>query len=132
MRHELEKNAAGRLVPTEVNGRESMPYQGVGAHRPSGRKAAPRIATCADYPADGDKRASSLARPSSGSGWPTAWWSRPTTTFETATRWPTWSLTPPPSSGLRDLMWFPSASFPVHANQIDTSTPASSTTSKDR
>jgi len=26
----LEKNAAGRLVPTEVNGREAVPFAGVG------------------------------------------------------------------------------------------------------
>ena len=56
----MEKNTAGRLVPTVVNGRESLPFKGVGAHRPSGRKAAPPIASCVDYPANGDKRVGSL------------------------------------------------------------------------
>ena len=60
MTAKMEKNAAGRMVPVEVNGRESVPFKGVGAYRPDGTKAAPRISSCVDYPADGDKRASSL------------------------------------------------------------------------
>jgi len=38
---ELVKNAAGRLVPTLVNGQEQVPFQGVGKYKPTGRKAAP-------------------------------------------------------------------------------------------
>ena len=49
------KNALGRLVPTEVNGKPQVPYMGVGKYRPTGRKYAPFIASCADYPADGNK-----------------------------------------------------------------------------
>jgi citrate lyase subunit alpha/citrate CoA-transferase len=49
------KNALGRLVPTEVNGKPQVPYMGVGKYRPTGRKYAPFIATCADYPVDGNK-----------------------------------------------------------------------------
>ena len=60
MSYRLEENEAGRLVPTVVNGRDSTPFQGVGAYQPSGRKAAPRIVSCAAYPKDGDKRAASL------------------------------------------------------------------------
>ena len=56
----LIENAAGRLVPTEVNGRAGVPFAGVGGHRPTGRKAAPTIATCLDYPTDGDKRVGSV------------------------------------------------------------------------
>ncbi|NOU47084.1 MAG: citrate lyase subunit alpha [Bacteroidales bacterium] len=49
------KNVLGRLVPTEVNGKSQIPYQGVGKYKPTGRKYAPLIASCADYPADGNK-----------------------------------------------------------------------------
>ena len=52
---ELVKNAAGRMVPTMVNGQPQTPFQGVGKFRPTGRKAAPPVRTCADYPADGNK-----------------------------------------------------------------------------
>ena len=51
----LVENAAGRPVPTEINGEAAIPFQGVGKHRPAGRKAAPPIRSCGDYPADGDK-----------------------------------------------------------------------------
>lgn len=54
------KNALGRLVPTEVNGKTQIPYMGVGKYKPSGRKYAPFIASCADYPSDGNKTISSL------------------------------------------------------------------------
>jgi citrate lyase subunit alpha/citrate CoA-transferase len=37
----LVKNAAGRLVPTIVNGQPQVPFQGVGKHTPTGRKAFP-------------------------------------------------------------------------------------------
>ena len=51
----MVKNAVGRLVPTVVNGKEQVPYAGVGKHRPTGQKAAPPISSCADYPPDGNK-----------------------------------------------------------------------------
>ena len=35
---ELVTNAAGRRVPTIVNGREQTPYAGVDGHRPTGNK----------------------------------------------------------------------------------------------
>jgi citrate lyase subunit alpha/citrate CoA-transferase len=52
---ELVENAAGRLVPTVVNGQEQTPFHGVGKYKPTGRKAAPPIRSCNDYPADGNK-----------------------------------------------------------------------------
>ena len=52
---EMVKNAAGRLVPTEVNGQKRIPYKGVAQHRPDGFKAKPPIRSAADYPADGNK-----------------------------------------------------------------------------
>jgi citrate lyase subunit alpha/citrate CoA-transferase len=60
MSAKFEKNALGRLVPTEVNGKSQVPYQGVGKYKPTGRKYAPPIASCADYPADGNKIVPSL------------------------------------------------------------------------
>ncbi|MEI6750300.1 MAG: citrate lyase subunit alpha [Bacteroidales bacterium] len=51
----LVVNAAGRLVPTIINGKEAVPFMGVGKYKPTGRKYAPLIASCADYPEDGNK-----------------------------------------------------------------------------
>ncbi len=117
-RVELVENAAGRRVPAVVNGREQVPFAGVGGHRPSGRKAAPRIATCLDYPADGDKRVPSLREALERVGLEDGMVisthhhlrdgdAVANMVFDTAAE-----------MGVRDLMWFPSASFPVHANQI--------------
>ena len=114
----LEKNAAGRKVPLDINGRESVPFKGVGKHRPEGTKAAPRVASCVDFPADGDKRAASLKEAllrvglADGMVVSTHHHLRNgdavgNLIFDTAAE-----------VGAKDLMWFPSASFPVHSNQI--------------
>ena len=58
---ELLLNGAGRLVPAVVNGREQVPFRGVGQHRPQGRTAAPPIRSNIDYPRNGDKRVPDLA-----------------------------------------------------------------------
>ena len=57
---ELVVNALGRKVPTVVNGRAQVPYQGVGGLDPEQLKHAPPVRSCRDYPSDGDKRAASL------------------------------------------------------------------------
>ena len=53
-------NAAGRSVPTEVNGKPVIPYKGVGQHRPEGNKYGPPISTCIDFPDDGSKLIATL------------------------------------------------------------------------
>ncbi|MEW6250177.1 MAG: citrate lyase subunit alpha [Planctomycetota bacterium] len=52
---ELVKNAAGRLMPTAINGRPAVPFQGVGQYTPAGCKAAPPVRSTNDYPRDGNK-----------------------------------------------------------------------------
>ncbi|MCD4820013.1 MAG: citrate lyase subunit alpha [Candidatus Cloacimonetes bacterium] len=54
------KNAAGRMVPTIVNGKKVIPFMGVNKYRPTHRGAAPRVPTCIDYPEDGNKIIDSL------------------------------------------------------------------------
>ncbi len=54
----MEKNAVGRLVPVQVNGRGQTPFMGVGKYRPEGNKVGPPIPTCADY--GSDKRVADL------------------------------------------------------------------------
>ena len=49
------ENAAGRMIPPEINGETVIPYQGVGKYKPAGHKHAPPIPSCTDYPADGNK-----------------------------------------------------------------------------
>lgn len=45
----LIKNALGREVPTEINGRPAVPFRGIGLHKPAGRKIGPPIPSGADF-----------------------------------------------------------------------------------
>ena len=114
----MERNTAGRLVPTVVNGREQVPYQGVGGHRPTGRKAAPPIASCVDYPADGDKRVGSIREALERVGLADGMVVSSHHHLRNGDAVANQVFDAAAELGVRDLMWFPSASFPVHANQI--------------
>ena len=54
----LVKNAVGRMVPTEANGRAQVPFAGPGKYRPDGPRVGPPIPSCADY--GNDKRVPDL------------------------------------------------------------------------
>jgi len=114
MTKQLVKNAAGRLVPTEVNEKPAVPYQGVGKYRQTGRKAAPPIATCADYPPDGNKVLPDLKPALIKAG------IKDRMTISTHHHFRNGDLVAnqifdaAAEIGVKDLMWFPSASFPCH------------------
>ncbi|MFH1143663.1 MAG: citrate lyase subunit alpha [Candidatus Eisenbacteria bacterium] len=48
----MVRNAVGRLVPTEVNGKPQTPFLGVGKFEPTGRKIGPPIRPLHHYPLD--------------------------------------------------------------------------------
>jgi citrate lyase subunit alpha / citrate CoA-transferase len=118
MSQTLARNAAGRLVPTVVNGLEWVPFRGVGGHRPSGRKAAPRIATCLDYPQDGDKRVPTLKEALERVGLADGMVVSSHHHLRDGDVVGNMLFDAASELGVKDLMWFPSASFPVHSNQI--------------
>lgn len=43
------KNAIGREIPLEVDGKKIIPFKGIGKHKPQGRKVGPPIPSGADY-----------------------------------------------------------------------------------
>ncbi len=119
MPDQLIENTAGRTVPTEINGRPAVPFQGIGKYRPEGRKAAPAVRTCADYPADGDKVVADLKTALKNAGLRDGMTISShhhfrdgdlvgNTVFEAAA-----------ALGVKDLRWFPSAAFPCHKPIID-------------
>ena len=59
---ELAHNAAGRAVPTMVNGKPQIPFLGAGKYQPRGRKAAPAICSNKNYSDNGDKRVADLEK----------------------------------------------------------------------
>lgn len=114
----LVTNAAGRIVPAIVNGKKQVPYRGVGKYRPTGTKAAPPIATCADYPSDGNKLVPTLRDALIQCGL------RDGMTISTHHHFRDGDLIANQifdiahELGVKNLMWFPSASFPCHAPLI--------------
>ncbi len=115
MPQKLITNAIGRPVPTEVNGVPAIPFQGVGKYRPTGRKYGAPIVTCADYPANGDKRQPDLRAALIAAGL------RDGMTISTHHHFRNGDLVAnqifdiAAELGVKDLVWFPSASFPCHA-----------------
>ncbi|NCA80241.1 MAG: citrate lyase subunit alpha [Sphingobacteriia bacterium] len=107
-------NAVGRRVPTIVNGESVVPFMGLRKYRPTGRKYAPIIPTCIDYPDDGNKVVFSLAEALSRCGLKDGMTISThhhlrdgdlvnNTIFDIAH-----------DKGVKDLVWFPSASFPCN------------------
>ncbi len=107
-------NAAGRRVPLQINGEPVIPFKGIGKHKPSGRKYSPPIPSCSDFPADGNKLTGSLEEAlrkcglRDGMTISTHHHLRDgdlisNTIFQIASR-----------MGVKDLVWFPSASFPCN------------------
>ena len=115
----METNAAGRLVPAIVNGKEQAPYAGVGAHRPSGRKISPMIRTSADYPASGDKRVPDLETALRRCGLADGMVISTHHHLRDGDLVALLALRTAARMGVKDLMWFPSASFPCQEPVID-------------
>lgn len=115
MANQLAKNAAGRSVPTEINGKPAVPYQGVGKFRPIGKKAAPPIATCSDYPPDGNKVVPDLKTALIKAGIKNGMTISTHHHFRNGDLVANQIFDAAAEIGVKDLMWFPSASFPCHA-----------------
>jgi len=116
---QLVPNTLGRLVPRRVNGRDELPYAGVGQHRPAGRKHGPKIPSSRDYPADGDKRVASLAEALALAGLRDGMVLSTHHHLRNGDRVATSALETAAALGARDLIWFPSASFPCHEPVIE-------------
>ena len=118
MASKLVKNAVGRLVPTEINGQAVIPFKGLGKHRPEGMRYGPRIATCLDYPEDGYKVVASLKEALQLAGL------KDGMTISTHHHLRDGDLVSNMlfdtihEIGARELVWFPSASFPCNAPLI--------------
>jgi citrate lyase subunit alpha/citrate CoA-transferase len=116
---ELVRNAVGRRVPTIVNGREQVPFEGVGAYRPVGTKYGPPIRSCRDYPPNGDKRVPDLRTALEQCGLRDGMVISTHHHFRNGDRVALMVLQTAADMGVKDLMWFPSASFPCHEPVID-------------
>ncbi len=115
---EYIKNAVGRMVPTEINGKPVTPFMGVGKYRPTGRKYAPQIATCADYPSDGNKLVPDLKTALLKAGIQDGMTISTHHHFRNGDLVANELFRVAAELGVKDLVWFPSASFPCHEPMI--------------
>jgi citrate lyase subunit alpha/citrate CoA-transferase len=108
------KNAAGRSVPSEINGKPAIPFRGVGKHQPAGNKYGPPIPSCSDFPDDGNKVVATLEEALLRCG------IRDGMTISTHHHLRDGDLISnrvfeiASVMGVKDLVWFPSASFPCN------------------
>ena len=115
---QLLENAVGRRVPAVANGRAQVPFAGVGKYRPEGTKAAPKVASCADYPDDGNKVKKSLRDAFEAAGLKDGMTISTHHHLRNGDLVANMAFDVASEMGIKDLMWFPSASFPCHAHNI--------------
>ncbi len=115
----MVRNALSRLVPTVVNGQRQVPFQGVGKFRPKGAKHGAPIRSAADYPRNGDKRVRSLREALKKCGLRDGMVVSSHHHLRNGDRVAVEALKAAGRLGVKDLMWFPSASFPCQAEVVD-------------
>ena len=118
-RVELAQNAVKRSVPTMVNGRPQIPFLGVGKYQPRGRKAGPAISSNKDYPDNGDKRVADLETALRMCGIRNGMVISNHHHLRDGDKVALMALEAAAKIGVKDLMWFPSASFPSQQSAIE-------------
>ncbi len=114
----LIKNTAGRFIPTKVNGVEQTPFKGIDKYKPKGNKAKPPIRSCADYPSNGNKVVINLKEALIKAGLKNG------ITISTHHHLRNGDILTNKlfdtikSMGIKNIRWYPSASFPCHEHLI--------------
>ncbi len=118
MKDKMIKNAVGRMIPTHINGEEVIPFKGKGKHRPTGKKYAPPIPSCADYPDDGNKSVASLKDALVKAGIKDGMTIATHHHFRNGDLVANMLFDIIKELGIKDIRWFPSASFPCNEHLI--------------
>lgn len=114
----LLKNAAGRLVPNEINGQKQIPFKGINKHKPIGNKAKSPIRSCADYPSDGNKLVKNLKEALKKAGLKDGMTISTHHHLRNGDVLTNALFDTIKEMGVKNIRWFPSASFPCHAHLI--------------
>jgi citrate lyase subunit alpha / citrate CoA-transferase len=115
----LALNVAGRMVPDMANGRPQVPYVGVGKYQPSGGKVSPPIRSAANYPENGDKRLPDLETALRKCGLRDGMVISSHHHLRDGDSVALLALEAAAKIGVKDLTWFPSASFPSQKGAIE-------------
>ncbi len=119
MSKEMIKNAIGRMVPARVNGETVIPYKGVNQHRPEGVKHAPVISTSIDFPDRNSKLQPTLASALKAAGLKDGMTISTHHHLRNGDFIANEVFKIAQENKVKDLVWFPSASFPCHAPIIE-------------
>ncbi len=114
----LIKNAIGRLVPAQVNGQKQIPFKGVDKFKPSGSKAKPKINSCIDFPEDGNKVVKNLKEALKKAGLKDGMTISTHHHLRNGDALTNILFDTINSMGVKNIRWFPSASFPIHEHLI--------------
>lgn len=114
MADKLVKNAVGRFVPTVINGQKSVPFMGVGKYQPQGNKYGAQIPSNNDFPSNGDKQIATLKEALIKSGLRDGMRISTHHHFRNGDLVANKIFDIAHELGVKDLIWFPSASFPCH------------------
>ncbi len=114
----LIKNAAGRLVPSEVNGHKQIPFKGVNKYEPEGTKAKPSIKSCVNYPEDGNKIVRNLKEALKKAGIKNGMTISTHHHLRDGDALTNYLFDVIHELGIKNIRWFPSASFPIHEHLI--------------
>ncbi len=115
---ELVKNAVGRLVPTEINGEKAIPYMGIGKYQPEGRKYSTKIPSNSNYPLDGNKQVATIKEALIKCGLKDGMTISSHHHFRNGDLIMNQVFDIAKELGVKNLRWFPSASFPCHEHLI--------------
>ncbi len=111
-------NAVGRLVPVELNGEKQIPFLGIGKYVPSAKKYAPEIRSNSEFPDDGNKLVESLKEALLKAGLKDGMTISTHHHFRNGDLLANQIFDIAHNLGVKNLRWFPSASFPCHSHLI--------------
>ncbi|MGA8264563.1 MAG: citrate lyase subunit alpha [Ignavibacteriaceae bacterium] len=114
----LTKNAAGRFVPTVINGQKQIAFKGVNKYKPGGRKTGAPIKSCMDFPADGNKIIKNLKEALRKAGLKNGMTISTHHHLRNGDVLTNYLFDTIKQMGIKNIRWFPSASFPVHKHLI--------------
>ncbi len=114
LRSRFVKNAAGRIVPTVVNGIPVIPFRGVNKYRPERLMAAPPVRSCVDYPSDGNKLVKNLKEALKKAGLKSGMTISTHHHLRNGDGLTNVLFDTVKSMGVKNIRWYPSASFPCH------------------
>ncbi|MEA3499600.1 MAG: citrate lyase subunit alpha [Candidatus Marinimicrobia bacterium] len=118
MAQKMIKNAVGRMIPKKINGEKVIPFKGVGKYKPTGKRYAPKLKTVIDFPSDGNKIVKNIKVALQKAGLKDGMTISTHHHFRNGDLVANMVFDAVNELGVKNIRWFPSASFPCHEHLI--------------